>query len=362
MSDGNLFVRRGTPDDPGELVWESGYSGDVGNYFTRVLGNSNMLTYQGTPPDNVDEDVLSPVVWQTATLDVDWDGNYFFGIDCTGTVVAVYQGYPDNPMNVVWQSAPFPVVDATPTLAPATGIISSPTPYAGSVRAPGLLGIVAWESELAQGEVFINSEFGVYAEQQDDGNLVVWTGTPDNQGELVWESGFSGEVGNYFTRVLANGNMITYKGTLPEDIEAEVWQTGTNEDVDPDGFYFFGIDGTSTVVAVYPGTPDNAGAAVWQSVVKPELDTGSPTMAPSAVGDTVASTTMVAPSAPFAPTNTSGQSVPTVSSARPPSSSVSTPAPSSRPGSAESILSSSVTLNAFIGMLLSLSLLPWLLF
>jgi PKD repeat protein len=369
QNDGNLVVRKGTPDDPGKLVWESGYSGDVGNYFTRVLGNSNMLTYQGTPSAAVEEEAPAPVVWQTGTLDVDWDGNYFFGIDCTGTVVAVYQGYLDNPMNVVWQSAPFPGAAATPTMAPVTGIVSSPT-NAGSVRTPGSLGIVAWASELAQGEGFNNTEFGVYAEQQDDGNLVVWRGTPDDQGELLWESGFAGEVGNYFTRVLSNSNMITYKGTLPEDIEAEVWQTGTEEFVDPDGLYFFGIDGTSTVVAVYPGTPDNAGAAVWKSAVMAEVDTDSPTMAPTVVGDTFAPSTMVAPSAPFAPTNTSapsvstsisGTSVPTKSPTMSPSTSVSTLAPSSRSGSAGSSLSSSVTLNAFIGMLLPLSLLHWLL-
>jgi hypothetical protein len=264
QNDGNLVVRKGTPDNPGELVWESGYSGDVGNYFTRVLGNSNMLTYQGTPPESVDTEVTAPVVWQTGTLDVDWNGNYFFGIDCSGTVVVVYQGNPDNPSNVVWQSAPFPDL-VSPTMAPpVTG---------GTLHTPGSLGIVAWVSELAQGEVFINTEFGVFAEQQDDGNLVVRKGTPDDQGELVWESGYSGEVGNYFTRVLANSNMITYKGTPPEDIEAEVWQTGTEED---DSDYFFGIDGTGTVVAVYRGTPDNAGVAVWQSAPFPETD--SPTV------------------------------------------------------------------------------------
>jgi hypothetical protein len=223
-----------------------------------------MLTYQGTPPESVDTEVTAPVVWQTGTLDVDPGGNYFFGIDCSGTVVVVYQGNPDNPSNVVWQSASFPDL-VSPTMAPpVTG---------GTLHTPGSLGIVAWVSELAQGEVFINTEFGVFAEQQEDGKLVVRKGTPDDQGELVWESGYSGEVGNYFTRVLANSNMVTYKGTLPENTEAEVWQTGTEED---DSDYFFGIDGTGTVVAVYRGTPDNAGVAVWQSAPFPETE--SPTV------------------------------------------------------------------------------------
>lgn len=268
-NDGNLVVSKGTPANPGDVIWESGYVGPEGDYFTWTLGNSNLITFQGVPPD-----AIGDVVFQTQTLDVDQDQTYYLGIDCTCTVVVVMQGTPEVPtQNVVWQSGPFPDPGDIPTLAPSA--FDPSATIAPTLCLPGSLGIVAWQYEIAQGQVFINSNFEVYTEQQTDGNLVVRQGTPDQPGDIVWESGYSGEEGNYFSRALGNGNLSTYKGTQPENIEEEVWQTGTLED---EGLFFFGID-CSGNVGVIEGTPEQPGDFVWQGYSV----TVVPTMAPSEV-------------------------------------------------------------------------------
>ncbi len=124
----------------------------------------------------------------------------------------------------------------------------------------------------------MNSNFEVYTEQQSDGNLVVRNGSPSQPGDIVWESGYSGEEGSYFTRVLGNSNFVTYKGVQPEDIEEEVWQTET---IQEEGLFFFGIDCAGNI-GVMEGTPEDPGDFVWEGVmVATTVPTASPTVSPS---------------------------------------------------------------------------------
>lgn len=61
QSNGNLVVRRGTPDDPGDLVWESGAIGDASSYFTKLQLTSNLITWEGSPENQGD------LLWKTDT-------------------------------------------------------------------------------------------------------------------------------------------------------------------------------------------------------------------------------------------------------------------------------------------------------
>lgn len=329
-SDGNLVVRKGTPSEPGDLVWESGYVGVEGDYFTWVQGNSNMITFQGIPPD-----AIGNVVFETKTFGVDQDEQFFFGIDCSGTVVLIMQGTPDDPIlaNLVWQSAPFPPSDDTP--GDASQPSSPPAPVAPAPCTPGSLGIVAWQWELSQGQVFINIDHDVYSEQRNDGNLVVRQGTPSDPGEIVWQSGYSGEVGEYFTRVLGNSDMITYKGTQPEEIEAEVWQTGT---LDDEGLYFFGIDCNGTII-VAEGTPESPGDILWQGESLIAV-TGAPSLPPGAIDAPTSSPSVLEDGSPLSP------------SAQP-------SATGSSDGTGSSPDSSAVASSVVVGMMFPLVIINW---
>lgn len=91
---------------------------------------------------------------------------------------------------------------------------------------PGFLGIVAKETPLLEGETFVNEEYGVFIEQQSDGNLVVRRGTPDNEGEVVWASGETGGASSYFTKLNGDSNLMTYAGS-PDNEGDQLWKSNT---------------------------------------------------------------------------------------------------------------------------------------
>ena len=104
-SDGNLVVRRGN----GDVIWESGVTGDASNYYTTLQQDSNLITWEGTPDNQGD------VLWKSNTLNA--QGDYFLGIDCYSEVVSIYKGRYTLPGESVWNSAPTPA-PVTPTMAP----------------------------------------------------------------------------------------------------------------------------------------------------------------------------------------------------------------------------------------------------
>jgi hypothetical protein len=91
---------------------------------------------------------------------------------------------------------------------------------------PGFLGIVAKETPLLNEETFVNEEYGVYIVQQDDGNLVVRRGTPDNPGEEIWSHGETGGASSYYTRLNGDSNLITSGGS-PDNEGDQLWKSNT---------------------------------------------------------------------------------------------------------------------------------------
>jgi hypothetical protein len=123
LLNGNIQVRWGSPEYPGDLVWESGFVGDANHsYYTKFEANSNLITWQ-TSQDHS----FSPV-WESGTYRPTISP-YFFIVDCSerGNQIAVYEGHPDEAgSGVIWAvdpaidslQMPFPKPSAPPTVTP----------------------------------------------------------------------------------------------------------------------------------------------------------------------------------------------------------------------------------------------------
>lgn len=93
-------------------------------------------------------------------------------------------------------------------------------------------------------------------EQHNNGNLVVKDG--DN---VLWESGVSGSIGDYFTRLQGDGNMLTHKGRVG-DSKGRVWKTASQASGSTP--YFLGVDCDLSYIGIYKGTPDAPGEWIWR--------------------------------------------------------------------------------------------------
>jgi glucose/arabinose dehydrogenase len=202
---------------------------------------------------------------------------------------------------------------------------------------PGFLGIVAKETPLLNEETFVNEEYGVYIVQQDDGNLVVRRGTPDNPGEEIWSHGETGGASSYYTRLNGDSNLITSGGS-PDNEGDQLWKSNT---VNPEGDYFLGISCDSTVVSIYAGRWNNPGVSVWNSAPTP-APTSAPSKAPTTNPPTAAPVALPTESAPqpSAPTDIS---------------------PGDMPQPEASSTSESKLLSTLVGLMLPVVLLPVLL-
>jgi hypothetical protein len=145
---------------------------------------------------------------------------------------------------------------------------------------------------LLTDETFVNEEFGVFLIQQGDGNLIVFRGTPEDEGDLVWASGgILDGAEDFFSQVNADSTLTTSEGT-PDDPGQEVFTTAsqTAETERQTGEYFLGIDCNSEIVSVYSGSFENPreSVSVWNHApttpptaypTRPPT-TAPPTMAP----------------------------------------------------------------------------------
>ncbi len=113
---------------------------------------------------------------------------------------------------------------------------------------------------LSDGE-FLVSPSGAYClTVQSDGNFVLYSGpNPAANTGVVWQSGVTGTVGDYFGIMQTDGNFVVYKGTGPSDNQGYIWSTGTNGSFP--AFLTVKNDGK---VYIYEGTgPENTGGVLW---------------------------------------------------------------------------------------------------
>jgi glucose/arabinose dehydrogenase len=123
-NDGILAVLRGTPDNPGETIWQSlEEGGPIGPYYTRMGGAASVITKGGTPENKTD------TVWRTKSAQIIL-GDYFFGISCDG-LLSIYQGTAKNPGQIVWNAEATPSPTSFPSRVPT--ITMSPTMLPGDM-------------------------------------------------------------------------------------------------------------------------------------------------------------------------------------------------------------------------------------
>jgi len=136
QGDGNLVVKRGTPEVPGEVVWASmGVLDGADDFFTQLNSDSNLITYIGTPEASPRQELWSTESQAAETAKA--EGEYFLGIDCNSEIVSVYAGSWENPSDSVsvWNSAPTSPPTTSPTVSPTTAPPTTP-PTASATDAP----------------------------------------------------------------------------------------------------------------------------------------------------------------------------------------------------------------------------------
>jgi len=89
--DGNLVVREGST-----TLWESRASGPIGDYFTRLQGGGNMITYKGPVGDSC------TIIWKSKSSH-GGSTSYFVGLDCDQQHVCIFEGTHDNTGDCIWR-------------------------------------------------------------------------------------------------------------------------------------------------------------------------------------------------------------------------------------------------------------------
>ena len=244
---GNLEVRMGTIQSPGSLVWESGKVGQKeATYYTKLQGDGNLITWKV-------ENGNKSLHWKSNTSEND-SFKYYFLLGCGDTQgdylrVSIYQSLPsEGGRDIITWSTAYHV-----TRPPSD--LSSPYPTTGveSVTCDDL--ILLKRDQIINGGETTERE-GAFLFQKMNGNLEVREGTPQNPGNLVWESGAASQTdATYFTKLQGDGNLITWR--IKNGTKSLHWKSNTSEDDTQD--YFFLLECRSGNVAIYQGLPSEGG-------------------------------------------------------------------------------------------------------
>lgn len=147
LANGNVEIRKGTPELPGDLMWESGFIGDPEySYYTKFEVTSNLITWM------VQEDHTFSPVWETGTYRPTTD-SYYLTVDCTekDNRIAIYQGNPEENGLLVWKAdsqsdtdpVSIPKPTAPPTDSPSQMESTNDTPSAQETVEPSQLAPVS---------------------------------------------------------------------------------------------------------------------------------------------------------------------------------------------------------------------------
>jgi hypothetical protein len=131
LENGNVEIRKGSPEVPGDLMWESGYIGSTEHsYYTKFEANSNLITWKTL------EDHSFSAVWETGTYRPTLIP-FYLTVDCSEMEnrISIYEGHPNENGLLVWtvdsksqtDPIPFPKPTDPPTDAPSGIESSEPT-------------------------------------------------------------------------------------------------------------------------------------------------------------------------------------------------------------------------------------------
>ena len=92
--DGNLVIRDGDT-----VIWGTNVHNVTGEWYTKLQGNGNLITYPG-----VKDKWRGTPIWESGVpRSASWsDSPMFLGLDCTRTYVGVYKGTAEDPGERIW--------------------------------------------------------------------------------------------------------------------------------------------------------------------------------------------------------------------------------------------------------------------
>lgn len=272
---GNLVIRDGS-----EILWESGVSERTGNYFTKLQSDGNMLTFRGQLGDDWDDLVQ---VWKSESSSEARNG-YFLGLSCDASFVAIFGGTPNDRQEMIWAertfySSGFPLShprykaeweapsfspSASPTMFPTVTSVPSESPTSeptteeeASCNRAYYLGL-RQHKVIREGWIFHSpDDDSLQLEQWSNGNLCV-----RHDGRKIWESQEYKWKGEWYTKLRADGNIVTYPGTPDDTTGSRIWESHSWTSNDR---FFLGLDCERKYVAVFGGTRENPGEIIWKS-------------------------------------------------------------------------------------------------
>ena len=259
LANGKVEVRRGSPTNPGQVIWENGIDdSNEYSYLTKFQGDGHLITWR------IDSNGYQLPIWRSYTV---YPGDsFFFVVECeeNGGGVAIYHKDPNNDwlLQHSWDPIPSP-----PTTPPSEAASFAPSACKEQI-------LLERDDVIYQGESLLADD--VYLEQNSNGNLEVRRGNPDDPGDVVWESGQTGSTMNSYHSILqGDGNLITWK--VFDGVKSLHWKSDTSEE---NGFFYFLLECPSAggVLTIYRGLPSEGGQVIksWKEVSPSNLPSSSP--------------------------------------------------------------------------------------
>lgn len=131
---------------------------------------------------------------------------------------------------------------------------------------------ILFRGSIETGDVVRSPISNAFLVQEDNGNLVLKSGTPVCPGPALWETGTSESRGEFSTYMQKDGNLVTRPIGKSSSDETDgvdagllpVWSSRSAER-QGNGLYFlaFNCDGKS--ISIYRGVPENPGVEIWSS-------------------------------------------------------------------------------------------------
>ena len=94
-NNGRFVVRRGFPDRKETILFDNELDLPEDDYFTKLRGNGDLITFRGTP-----EDPKGDSVWKISNDRS--ESQFFLGVECDLGTVSLYEFVPEDPGEKLW--------------------------------------------------------------------------------------------------------------------------------------------------------------------------------------------------------------------------------------------------------------------
>jgi hypothetical protein len=241
--DGAVVVQEGTPDEPGEIIWQSCSNGNpTASYLTGLQPDSQFIT---RPTSD-----LSTFVWKRDNFTPDTTAPWELALECDGDEYGSLVISDPTGANVAWQTDLRPTCD--------NGVCTSATVLLDMKE--------RIQSGTPKSITYQNEAYTLL--QRSDGNLRLWKGSRGSFACIAWQSDETRTSTNAqaYTVMQNDGNLVSYwrQGT---DSYVPIWDTETRSDTE--GSFTFVIEECTagqTGVAVYENNSivDSDARLLWR--------------------------------------------------------------------------------------------------